>query len=246
MTDKQYIDCIHRGHFLYWDMLGKLHGNENHKEKGLQWLTGGINYNYFTDSFDIDGIIRRIKNKEIPENLFFHKNISDMDPSEAFIATGFFKVDCTGSGMAHELMDTSLPKLDKRLNLFRVREASQLKSAGVILNSAFSYRLFTFGHFIEMMENSGQFFHLAEYDGLPVGACMSQHGDDFMNISWVGTLPGYRKLGIAGYLIQAAERNGIQHGKSTGVLCAYQDAVGAYKRVGYREYCQFVAIELAK
>jgi len=31
MTDQQYINAIHEGHYLYWDMLGKLRGITNHK-----------------------------------------------------------------------------------------------------------------------------------------------------------------------------------------------------------------------
>ena len=95
-----------------------------------------------------------------------------------------------------------------------------------------------------MLNNNGQYFYLAEYDGLPVGACMAQYGDDFVNISWVGTLNGYRKLGIAGYLIQEAEREAIKQGKAIGVLHALTDAVGAYKRIGYKEYCKTVQLEL--
>jgi ribosomal protein S18 acetylase RimI-like enzyme len=128
--------------------------------------------------------------------------------------------------------------------LFHVNEIVQLKMAGAILNAAFWYKLFTFEHYLEMMENEGQFFYLAEYDGLPAGACMSQHGDNFINISWAGTLPGYRKLGIAGSLIQEAERGGILHGKKVGVLHGRPDAVGAYRRIGYRDYCKGIDLEM--
>jgi ribosomal protein S18 acetylase RimI-like enzyme len=95
-----------------------------------------------------------------------------------------------------------------------------------------------------MTENKGQFFYLAEYDGLPVGACMTQHGDEFINISWAGTLPGYRKLGISGFLIQEAERDGFQQGKKTSVLHGRPDAVGAYRRIGYRDYCRGIDLEM--
>jgi GNAT superfamily N-acetyltransferase len=73
---------------------------------------------------------------------------------------------------------------------------------------------------------------------------MSIHGDNFVAISWAATLPGYRKLGIAGYLIQEAEREGIKHGKKFGALGAYPGAIGAYKRAGYREYCHTILLEL--
>jgi len=243
MKNENYVNLVNRSHLMYWDMLGKLRGIENHCSDGLRWLTGDVAYNYFTDTSDTDGVISRMRNNEIPKNLTFPAVEKPCQQTEAFMATGLFTSE-TVTGMAHKLDDVLLPKPDKRLNVFRVNEISQLKAAGAILNSAFEYKLFSFEHYIDMMKNDGQYFYLAEYDGLPVGACMSIHGDDFIGISWVGTLPGYRKLGIAGYLIQEAEYEGIKHGKTIGVLGAYPGAVGAYKRVGYREYCYTIILEL--
>ncbi|MCL1807485.1 MAG: GNAT family N-acetyltransferase [Oscillospiraceae bacterium] len=244
MTNKQYADAITRGHFLYWDMLGNLRGNENRKEDGLRWMTGDIFYTYYAQTSDAEGIVRRMKDGEIPKNLILLTDDLEADPSVPFLATGLFKTGLGTTGMAHELMDTPLPKADKRLNIFRVREVSQLKTAGAIINAAFEYSLFSFAHYAEMMENEGQFFYLAEFDGLPAGACMSQHGDDYVNISWVGTLPGNRKRGIAGYLIQAAEREGMRHGKTTGVLHGRPCAVNAYRRIGYKDICRTIDLEL--
>ena len=244
MTDKQYAATINRGHFLYWDMLGKLRGIEDHNENGLRWLTGDVTYNYSVETTDVNDVIQRMKEKKIPSNLVFLTDNMEANPEEAFLAAGLFKSGSGTTGMAHELLDTPLPKTDKRLNLFRVNEISQLKMTGVIFNASFEYRLFSFEHYLEMMENEGQFFYLAEYDGLPAGACMSQHGDDFVNISWAGTLPGYRKLGIAGHLIQKAERDAIMNGKKLGVLHGRPDAVGAYRRIGYRGYSKGIDLEM--
>ena len=243
MNDRQYIEAIHAGHLIYWDMLGKLQGMENHNEGGLRWLSGGIFYNYYTTNTDVMDVVRRMKSGEIPNNLTFHTSDLTSDPTEIFRAAGMFKDGFGTLGMAHLLMDTTLPEPDKRLSISRVFEITSLKAAGAILNTVFDYRLFTLTHFQEMLQNDGQYFYLAEYDGLPVGACMAQHGDDFVNISWVGTLNGYRKLGIAGYLIQEAEREGVNRGKAVGVLHALANAVGAYKRIGYRGYCKTVQME---
>lgn len=243
MTSRQYIEAITKGHFLYWDMLGNLKGIENHKEDELCWLTGDVEHTYFTGNVDVERIAKRIKNAEIPANLFFLSDNDASDPAEAFLSSGLFKKGAETIGMAHELCDTALPKADKRINLFRVREISQLKAAGAILNTVFDYNLFSFEKFAEMFENSEQFFYLAEYDGLPVCAAMSQHGDDFVNISWVGTLPGYRKLGIAGYLIQMAEADGIRQGKTIGALHGFPGIVGAYRRLGYTTYSRGTGVE---
>jgi ribosomal protein S18 acetylase RimI-like enzyme len=244
MTDKQYIGAIHNGHFLYWDMLGGLQGAANHKEDNLRWLTGDIYYNYYCDTIDVENVVARMKNNEIPKTLTFFTDSNEAGLIEPFRTSELFKEAMRAAGMAHELMDTVLIEPDKRINIFRVRDATQFKMAGSILNTVFEYRLFSYENYIKMMENDGQYFYVAEYDGLPVGACMAQHGDFYINISWVGVLPGYRKLGIAGYIIQTAEHDGFQHGKTVGVLHGFPAAVGAYRRIGYIEYCMTIVLEL--
>lgn len=231
MNHNQYIDVINRMNLLYFEMLGNLRGNEKHKEDNLHWLTGNIDYIYFLGEVEVDQIIRRMRADEIPKTLMFQ--VGDVR-SEAFLATGLF-IEETVAVMAHELGDTALPKLDKALNVFKVSEIAQLKAAGAVLNSARDYRLFAFEDYLDMM-NGGQYFYLAEYDGLPVGACMAMDGDDFLAITWIGTLPGYRKLGIAGHLIQMAESEGMNRGKTIGARNTLPIAIGACKRVGYSEY----------
>ena len=244
MTAEKYIDAINSGHLLYWDMLGGLRGATNHKEDNLRWLTGGIEYNYYCNTSSVENVVTRMNNNEIPKTLTFFTDSNETGPIESFKATGLFIEAVRAFGMAHDLEDAVLPEPDNRLKLFRVREAEQLKMAGSIFNAAFEYRIFSFENYIEMMGNEGQFFYMAEYDGLPVGACMSQYGDDYVNISWAGTLPGYRKLGIAGHLIQAAECDGFQNGKTIGVLYGFPEAIGAYRRIGYKEYCLAIILEL--
>ena len=244
MKDKQCIDAIHSGHFLYWDMLGRLRGAVNHKEDGLRWLSGDIDYNYYCDTADAGSVVACMENNEIPKTLTFLADSDEAALIKPYRATGRFKETMRATGMAHKLAEAVPPTPDKWLSLFRVCDITQLKMAGSILNSVFEYRLFSLEKYIEMMGNAGQFFYLAEYDSLPVGACMAQHGDGFINISWVGVLPGYRKLGIAGCLIHAAERDGFRQGKTIGVLHGFPKAVGAYRRIGYQEYCVAIVLEL--
>lgn len=250
---KDYCDLLLQGHLLYWNMLGTLQGLENNRNTGLNWLSGNIFFNYYTDTGaivkagQIDNIVKRMKDGEIPKNLIFPViGANDGDPRALFMETGMFKDGFTTTGMAHELADTPLSKPDKRLNIFPVHEITRLKAAGAILNTVFEYSLFSFEHFLDMMSTEGLFLFLAEYDGLPVGACMSQHGDEIVNISWVGTLPGYRKRGICGHLINAAEQKGIQCGKKFGVLHSFPDAVSAYVHLGYKEYCRYTQLVMKK
>ena len=222
MNHNRYIDIINRMNLQYFEMLGNLRGNEKHKEDNLYWLTGKIDYIYFIGEVKVDEVINRMKTDEIPKTLMFQ--VGDAR-SELFKSTGLFTEEIVAV-MAHELGDTSLPKPGKELKIFKVSEIAQLKAAGAILNSSRDYRLFSFEDYLDMM-NAGQCFYLAEYDGLPVGACMTMDGDDFLALPWIGTLPGYRKLGIAGHLIQAAESEGVNRGKTVGVRNAFTHHCGA-------------------
>ena len=239
MNYNQYVDIINRMNLCYFEMLGDLRGNEKHKEYNLHWLTGNIAYIYFVGKVEVSEIIRRMRTGEIPKTLMFQ--VGDAQ-SKLFAATGLFDKEIVAV-MAHKLGDTSLPKLGKELNIYKVNEISQLKSAGAILNAVRDFRLFSFEDYIDMV-NGGQYFYLAEYDGLPVGACMTMDGDDFLAIPFIGTLPGYRKLGIAGHLIQVAEHEGINRGKTVGARNTFPIAIGACKRVGYREYGDTVTLTL--
>lgn len=72
---------------------------------------------------------------------------------------------------------------------------------------------------------------------------MAIYGDDFAEIAWVGTLNGYRKKGLAGYVMNMAEKDAYENGKKTAVLSACSKAVNAYKRIDYTQYCEFKILQ---
>ena len=138
--------------------------------------------------------------------------------------------------------DLLFPAPPYNINLFRVKEVYQLKTAGSILNSAFEYDFFSFEHYLDIFNTSYAYFYIAEYNGIPAGACMVLHGEDFMEIAWAGTLNGYRKKGIAGYLLNMAEKDAVEKGIPISVLSAFPGGVNAYSRVGYRKICEIKII----
>jgi ribosomal protein S18 acetylase RimI-like enzyme len=222
-------------------MLGSLRGIENHNENGLKWLTGDIYWNYSTETNDTEGVIQRMKEGSIPKNLILFPDIHATDPAEPFRATGQFTEDHFSFGMAHELGDTPMPKPDKRINMYRVRNIAQLKIAAMIITNALQYNFFDFVHFTEMLDYENMFFYVAEYDGMPVSACAAQHKDNVVYISWAGTFPEYRNRGICGSLIQMAEREGLQRGKT---IAAVHGGSNAFRRIGYRVYYNVVNMSL--
>ncbi len=252
MLETSYIDYILQGHELYWNMLGNIRGIRNHKSD-ISWLSGDIDFTYSillndTDYCEqISQIVARIRSREIPNNLVITPGSApeDIDLLGCFMKTGLFKTGFTSLGMLKTLApNTCLPPSEKCLNIFRVNDLQQLKMCGAILTSSFEYILFTYEHYIDAFHMHHVRFYLAEYNGLPVGACMSILGDEFVEIAWVGTLVGYRKKGIGGYLVNAAEIDALQLGKSISVLTASEGAVNAYKRIGYQGYCNIDTIFL--
>lgn len=244
MLEKQYIDYIFEGYDLYWDMLSNMRGNINHKSD-ICWLSGDIEFTYSMVLNESDyqkqmnQIVTRIKNKEIPNNLTITPRSAPkgIDLLDYLMKTGLFKAGFTHMGMMKKLDQNSfLPVLEKCLNIFRVNDLTQLKICGAILNTSFEYDLFSYEHYFDAFNMYNVRFYIAEYNGLPVGACMSILGEEFVEIAWVGTLIGYRKKGIAGYLINVAEKDALQQGKSIAVLAASHGAINAYKRIGYNSY----------
>jgi len=250
MTNKQYNDAIMRGHFMYWDMLGTLRGNEAHKGS-LCWLSGDITYNYAVklDGPDYENevkeIVKKIENKQIPDNITISPATAspNVDICRLFLSHEGFSIERTNCGMAKDLHSSAENKVPtKNINLFRVNEIHQLKMSGAILNTAFEYDLFSYEHYLDLFSHPCVRFYLAEYDGIPVGACMSILADDVVEIAWVGTLNGYRKKGIAGFLICMAEKDATEKGISVSVLTAAPGAVNAYSRIGYKPYCEINVI----
>ncbi|MCL2188294.1 MAG: GNAT family N-acetyltransferase [Defluviitaleaceae bacterium] len=241
MENNQYADTFKRMNFLYFDMLGNLCGNEHHIEDNLRWLSGNINFIYFIGNTDIIELVQRMKNGEIPNILNLEFGNERLDD---FMATGLFDKEITAVYMAHEFGNAPVPVSEKNLNIYRVSEIEQLKIAGILLNAARDYRIFNYQDYLDMFNTEGLYFYLAEYEGLPIAACMTKDGDDFLYLTNIGTLSAYRRLGIASQLMYFAERDAAKRGKTIGVRFSYPIAIGACKRVGYKVYGETVTLSL--
>ena len=247
ITNIQCIDYIVCGYNHYWNMLGNMRGIQNHTENvDLNWLSGDVSCAYHIKfngpdyEKEVANIAKKVKAGKLPGRLLItpYSAPSDIDICDMFLShSGFGKeIDC---GMAKELSaEAVLTVPPKNINLFRVSEIHQLKISGAIFNAAFNYDLFSFEHYLDAFNNPSVRFYMAEYNGIPAGACMSIWGDDFIEIAWVGTLPGYRRKGIAGYLISMAERDAVLKGRLISVLSAFPGAINAYSRIGYEKCCQ--------
>lgn len=250
MTDERFIGYIERGSDHYFSMLGNIRGSENHSRGNVNWTSGHVECTYSVKLRgpdyikEIEEIIKEVEAGDLPGRLIFMPDSAPpgIDICELFLSNGNFTMG-TDYGMAKELYPCLLfPMPPYNINLFKVKEVYQLKTAGSILNSAFEYDFFSFEHYLDIFNTSYAYFYIAEYNGIPAGACMALHGEGFMEIAWAGTLNGYRKKGIAGYLLNMAEKDAIKKGIPISVLSAFPGGVNAYSRVGYRKICEIKII----
>ena len=240
MTKELYKDILKRSDTIYWELLGNLSGFTKNEENGLKWLSGKGDWIYEINTSDVDYVIEQIKKNELPKNLFFAFGDISTDPLKSFIESRAFSVKTHCEFMALELNDTKINKPSNDIKIFQVTEYWQLKIVAMIQEG--QEELFTFKNFEEIMTMHDTYFYLAEYKGFPASVCMAQFGDDFVNISWITTLPQFRNKGIAGYLIQAIELDAMKAGKKYATLCAC-DSQKAFIKVGYRKQGEIIKLE---
>ena len=251
ITDEQCINYIVRGS-NYWSMLGSIRGSENHHQGNLRWVSGHVECVHSVKlegpdyKKEADEIIKKVEDRELPYRLLITPDSApaEVDVCGLFLSHEGFAVE-SNYGMIKELnSDLIFPVPPQNINLFRVNDMYQLKSAGSILNAAFEYDFFSFEHYLDIFNIPSNYFYLAECNGIPAGALMAMHDDDLLEISWVGTLKGYRKKGIASHLIHMAEKDAIKKGMSISSISAFPEASGAYIHAGYRKCCEIKVIVL--
>lgn len=247
MIQEEIINAIWNGYLSYWNMLGALRGNIKYKVGVAEYLKGDITWGYAIDLLGIDDkdkekeiqkIIKQIENNEIPAQGYCFSPMY-VDNIKYFTQSKNFEIGIN-YGMAKKLSkDIIYSKCDKRINIFRVLEISQLKTAGAILNSVFEYDLFSFEHFIDIFNTPNVRIYLAEYNGLPVSALMCNLNNEVLEIHWLGTLLGFRGKGIEKNLLFRVEQDFIQEGCIVSLITAFKSAVEAYQHAGYTKSYEF-------
>ena len=235
------LDCAIRAYKDYWELLGSMRGIANITGKICR-LEGDISYTYLA-TFDETGVerdladlIEKINSKEIENEFRVIPQLYSGDIVGKILANHDFRESNVNFGMVKELSTEAYEKHeDKNLNIFRVNDVERLKFCGSILNACFDYDIFSFSHYLDAYNCCKIKFYIAEYKGLPAGACMAMHGEDYVEIVWVGTLPGYRKKGIAGRIISRAEADAVNAGKRFATLVAVPDAKPTYERLNYKQ-----------
>lgn len=80
---------------------------------------------------------------------------------------------------------------------------------------------------------------LATVDGAPAAAASLVVSDEVAGIYNVGTLPEFRRRGLAALVSRAALADGKARGCTIGALQASQQAESVYRAIGFEECCRF-------
>lgn len=84
------------------------------------------------------------------------------------------------------------------------------------------------------IENSAFTLHLTRVAGQPASALAALHSGETLGFSNVGTLPGYRRRGLAGRLLTQALRQAQREGARLATLTATPEAHLLYESLGFR------------
>jgi len=247
MSDKTILDCVVDAYKEYWTFLGSMRGINNVSGKICR-LEGDVSVTYFVtlDENSIEAELAdmadKIKAQESNNEFIVIPELYTTNIEDAIARNSHFKLGHS-YGMAKELSHEGYGKQeDKELNIFRVNDRVHLKICGAILNAGFEYDLFAFTHYLDAFNNHKIRFYLAECKGLPIGACMSMYGKDYVEIVWIGTLKGYRKKGIATKVMQMAEMDALRAGKTLSILTCGQENRKTYEGMGYTQRCTLLSI----
>ena len=242
MANANILNCAIQSYKDYWEFLGTMRGITDITGKICR-LEGDINYTYLVNldetalENDLDDIIEKIKSKEIGNEFKIIPELYSPGIVDKIIkARPFRELGCS-FGMAKNLACEIYEKQnDKNIDVFRVNDIGQLKFCGAILNACFEYDIFSFSHYLDAFNNHKIRFYFAEYKGIPVSSCMAMYDEEYVEIVWVGTIPRYRKKGIASRLIIQAETDAIERNKKFAVLTALPEAKSTYEKLNYKQY----------
>ncbi len=78
-------------------------------------------------------------------------------------------------------------------------------------------------------------YYFVEDQGLPICWGRAFYApSDLIYVSAVGTVPAYRRQGLATALMQTIHRDALTVGRTASILCASAEAYGLYSKLGYR------------
>ena len=198
------------------------------------------NFIFDENPMEIKKIIKEVadkKNKEIPyfwitkhthSNLKFQKLLSD---------SKFLKV-MTWPGMAIDLSMNSFNK--PKLNVIQVKTKEQLKEWFNIVNLSFFNKKFSeMEIFIKIFNSKKVVLYIGYHNSVAVATSLMFLNSESAGLYLIATLPEYRNKGFGREITKIALLDAKNSGYKIAVLQATKDAFEMYKKIGFKEYCNF-------
>jgi GNAT superfamily N-acetyltransferase len=191
----------------------------------------------------IEAVLARAGSRNVPMFWWTGPTTQPADLGEHLVAEGFTHA-FEAPGMAAEL--DALPEnasAPAGLVVEEVLDVDTLKTWCSVMGTIYEFPDFAVETWFDILAALGlgtgkPFRHfLASVENIPVATASLYMGAGVAGISSVGTLPEYRRRGIGSALAVETFRVARLEGYRIGTLFSSPDALGMYRRLGFRQLC---------
>ncbi len=177
------------------------------------------------------------ENKEIP-SFWITKNTHDNLKFQELLSDSNFLKVMTWTGMAIDLLTNSFIK--PKLNVIQVKTKRQLKEWFNIVNlSFFNKKSSEEEIFINIFNSKKVVLYIGYHNSVAVATSLMFSNNESAGLYMIATLPEYRNKGFGREITKIALLDAKKLGHRIAVLQATKDAFEMYKKIGFKEYCNF-------
>jgi predicted GNAT family acetyltransferase len=240
------IQAIEKNLHNFYKTLAKVSGVKLHEEKDIIWTTAEPHL-IFWAQFEkqasdtrIQEVIKQMKEGKAPSTWLVGPLTKPADINRRLAREGFYLWQ-QWSGMAVNLAEAAEGlMLPPGLEVERVQTVKSMKDWIEVVNiSMFSGSGVDEKLHWHMSKEQNVQYYLAKFDGVPVAASMMNLSPESAGIYMVSTLPSYRNRGFGTAVVSIPLMDARMAGHKLGVLEANKLGEGLYRRIGFKDYCQF-------
>lgn len=240
--------------FAFFPLFSRWPRAEAHEDPDMIWTLSDVPFPLFNSvcrarldparaEAAIDRAVARCAARGVPLLWWTGPATAPPDLGDRLAARGLYEE--YAAGMALELSRPQRPRRDPgEVTVERVGSRAALERWCELLCAAFEMPDFVGEAFMGLtlalgLDDAAPFRHyLARLDGRPAGTCSMFFGAGVAGLYDIGTIPEFRRRGVATTAAGAALDDARALGFRTAILHATADGVGVYRGLGFREYCR--------
>ncbi|MEA3495054.1 MAG: GNAT family N-acetyltransferase [Bacteroidota bacterium] len=216
--------------------LNFFHGDDYKWVNSIPWP----NFIFDENPNKIEKIIKEVadkKNKEIP-SFWITKNTHNNLKFQHLLSDANFLKVMTWPGMAIDLSKNSFDK--PKLKVTQVKTKEQLKEWFKVIDLSFFYKRSSEEEiFIKIFNSQKVVLYIGYHNSVAVATSLMFSNNKSAGLYMIASLPEYRNKGFGREITKIALVDAKNSGHRIAVLQATKDAFEMYKKIGFKEYCNF-------